>query len=301
MSLETRLRNTGIQGGPGGGGSGSGTVNTGSAGYLAYYPAASAAVSPSAISTSTGSGVAPLNFQALTTQIAASVTGDFWILNSAGNSIFANVAGTNCYTFLSNTDGTVWRTLKAGSSVSIASDGTNIYITAITNAGASSSGRGYLQMLPQQAKLYSNTSAARIDAGTPTWRLLFSPTTQQYGQWQFICPPDYSSNPYVRIIWSSDSSLAVAKTVTWLVDQWGMADGQSGANGIYTDTYGGANTFSVALSAGYSSGTIMINTIPLATTVSFGASRLIDIRLSSSAGIVTGNQEMVGMTLEYTR
>ena len=276
MSIETRLRSTGEEGGAGGGGSG--TVNTGSAGYLAYYPSSSASVSPSAISTSTGSGVAPLNFQALTLQIVSPTTGDFWVLNSAGVSIYSYVNNTAFYTILSHTGGLINTAnfattgltyvfssfvagypsalyIRPGSSATTHITGSNLFINAITSASASSSGLAgkdavyvlssfnaeytnavYIrpgssvtthitgsnlfinattsaggaagdnafQLLPQQAKLYANDSAARIDAGTAWWRLLFSSTTQQYGVWQFMVPPDYGSNPYVRLAWAAN-------------------------------------------------------------------------------------------------
>lgn len=250
------------------------------------------------------------------------------ITNAASSVVYAPTGGFYL-AYTSDASLTAELILRAGSSVTTHTDSTFFYINATTSGGSSNSaglaGTGPFYVLtsgnstlpnsvaitklqnawvplgPQQAKLYASTSAARIDAGTPTWRLLFSPTTQQYGVWQFIVPPDYGTSPFCRIAWSSDSSLAVAKTVTWLVDQWGMADNQGRASSIYADTFGGTNSISVALSAGYSSGTIMILTIPLATTVSLAASRLTSIRLSSSAGNVTGNQELVGMSFEYLR
>lgn len=222
---------------------------------------------------------------------------------SGGTNALQTVSVTTAFGLLginSNNATLEFKNLVAGNNVTFTYQKTGITIAATTGAAASTR-PGTYNLLPQQAKLYANTSAARIDAGTPTWRLLFSPTTQQYGVWQLMVPAEYNFNPYFRIAFSSDSSLAVAKSVTWSIEQWGMQFGQSGANGIYADTFGGANTFSLALSAGYSSGTLMMLTIPLATTISLNASRLVSFRVSSSAGNVTGNQELTGLTFEYDK
>jgi len=189
--------------------------------------------------------------------------------------------------------------LTAGSSIEIRTDGTTITINALTSGGASNTNigtGGFLNLPVQSAKLYASTSAARIDAGTAFWRLLFSPTTQQYGIWQFVLPFDYSGSPACQVIFSSNSSLAVAKSISWIVDQWGLGNSQ---NSIYMDTFGGANTTTVALSAGYSAGLVQILTVPLASTNSFAAGNIIRLRVSSSAGNVTGNQELVGLGLYY--
>ena len=377
MSIETRLRSTGNQGGAGGslassgglastgglfvvystqaalpfskvlsggnnvtistnatsiiiaavtGGAGTGTVNAGSAGFIAYYPSDGTAVSPSTISTSTGSGVASVNFQALTTQIAAAVTGDFWVLNSAGLFLQYFISGTAFYSRLTHTDGSVSSTsaglagtgpfylthtsgngtlpnskrISAGSSITTHTDSTTFYINAITSPGVASSTPGTYNLLPQSAKLFGNNSAARIDAGTPFFRILYSATTLQYGQWGLVVPADYSSNPYIRLLYGADSTIASARSIQWVVNQWGIAANQGFAGGYYADTFGGPNTVNIALSAGYSAGTIQMLTIPLATAVSFGASRLINLRISAS-GPTMGNAEIIGATLEYTK
>lgn len=217
-----------------------------------------------------------------------------------GSSNSAGLAGTGIFAVTYIADPTLpnERILTAGSSVVVRTDATAIYIDALTSASVSTNigTGGFLQLQAQAAKLYPNTSAARIDAGTPTWRLLFSPTTQQYGVWQFVLPNDYSGSPAVQLIFSSDSSLSVAKSVNWVVDQWGYGNSQSS---IYVDTYAGANSTTIALSAGYSAGLIQILTVPLANTNSLNAGNLIKLRVSSSAGNVTGNQELVGLGLFY--
>ena len=316
MSIETRLRNTGQPNGAGGGSSGAdtgGLVNTGSAGYLAYYPSASASVSPSNISTSTGGGVASLNFQALTTQIVTPTTGDFWVLNSDGVSIFSMVGADSFstqlyqnrpYYMLATANAGVKNqyVIQAGSSVTFNFTGTNLFISATTSAGASSGGRGFHNLLPQQAKLYPSNSAARIDAGTAWWRLLFSATTQQYGVWQFIVPPDYNSTPYVRIAWAMASSITAVQSCSWTVEQFGIPHNLAFTTPpyLYLDTFGAANTVTVGLSAGYSSGTVYLMTIPLANIVSLGAGNLSHIRISNTGNFV-GDLILAGANFEYTR
>lgn len=360
-------------------GTSSSIINPGSSGLLAYYPANGTTLDDSTISTTTGAGIAALNFQILTSQIVSPNTGDLWTLNSAGmflhyffnNTAFyvrlthtdgiassqsAGLAGTGPF-YLTHTSGNAtipnskvlkagssvtthtdstsiyinattgggaassgglmstgglfvaWssdttmsneRVLMAGSSVTIITDATSIYINAITNSGAASSTPGSFFIMPEQAKLYANSSAARIDAGTPFFRLLFSPTVQQYGTFSFIVPADYSSAPYMRLFYGADSDIASVRSISWVVNLWGIAANQNRAMGYYADTFGGNNTVAIGLSAGYSSGTIQMLTIPLTTAVSFAAGRLINLRLSGSGGLM-GNAEFIGGSLEYTK
>lgn len=187
--------------------------------------------------------------------------------------------------------------LAAGSSTTVRTDGQTVYIDATTNSATTNVGTGgFIQFPVQSAKLYSNTSSARIDAGTPVWRLLYSALTQQYGMWQFNLPFDYSGAPAMQLTFSSDSSLSVARSISWIVDQWGYGNSQSS---IYIDSFAGANSTNIALSAGYSAGLVHILTVPLAITNSFAAGNLIKLRVSSSAGAVTGNQELIGLGLFY--
>ena len=219
-----------------------------------------------------------------------------------GSSTSAGLAGTGHY-YLGTTANALfpnWLVVQPGSSATHHITGSNYYINAITNAGGAATTNigtgGFLQLPVQSAKLYANNSSARIDAGTPFWRLLYSATTQQYGIWQFTLPYDYSGSPAMQLIFSNASSLSVARSIQWLVDQWGMTNSQ---NSIYIDTFAGANSTTIALSAGYSAGLIQIITVPLATLNSFNAGNLIRLRVSASAGAVTGNQELVGLGLFY--
>jgi len=213
----------------------------------------------------------------------------------------AGLAGTGSFyvTWLTDPALSNEKTLTAGSSVTLHTDASAVYINATTSEITAASGvstGGFLHLPVQSAKLYGNESSARIDAGTPTWRLLYSQATQQYGIWQFVLPFDYSGNPGIQLLFSSDSSLAVAQSVSWIIEQWGYSDSQGS---IYIDTYGGANTTAIALSAGYSAGLVTIITVPLVNSTSMVGGNLIKLRISSSAGNVTGNQELVGAGLYY--
>lgn len=326
MSIETRLRETGqnVVSNSTSAGGGSGTVSAGTAGYLAYYPSDGTTVDDSGISVTTGNGIAPFNFTVLTSDVASPTTGDFYTLNSAGIFIRHYVSNTLYYVRLMHTDGTASATsgglagtggfyvtfsadgtlsadkvLTAGSNVTITTDGTTITISASTGAVASTD-LNFVQLLPQQAKLYSSTSAARIDAGTPWWRLMFSPTTQQYGTWQFLVPPDYGSNPYMRLAWAGGSQIGVVSSATWTVQQWGIGHNISELAYLDLDTFGGANSVTIGLSAGYSSGVVYLTTIPLATVVSLGAGNLTQIRITGTGNYV-GERVLSGASFEYTR
>lgn len=289
MSLETRLRNTGQQGGAGGGSSNS----AGLAGLANHYVTTSDDTTKLTNSLVLQPG----------SSVTSHVTGSNIYINAITNSLASSSGlATNAAVYiLSSINANLANALiiQPGSSVTSHITGSNIYINAITSGGASTT-PGTYQIQPQQAKLYASNSAARIDAGTPFFRLLFSAVTQQYGLWQFIVPADYSSNPYVRVFYGADSSISVARSISWIIDQWGIAANQGRAGGYYIDTFGGTNTVSIALSAGYSSGSIQVLTVPLATTVSFSASRLINLRISASGGVM-GNSEMIGGSLEYTK
>ena len=287
MSIETRLRETGPRGG-GGGSSDSAGLATNAAVYILSNANAGLA-----------NALVLLPGSSATTHISGT---NLYI--NAVTSLFAGssgLAGKDAVYILSsyNAEYTNALYIRAGSSITTHITGSNLFINALTSAGAGG-GQNFFQLLPQQAKLYSSTSAARIDGGTAWWRLLFSNITQQFGLWMFITPPDYGSNPFIRIAWSSDSSITNATSTTWTVEQWGIADNQDRASGIYADTFGGVNSFSVAISGGYSSGTVMISTIPLVTVVSLGATRLTKIRISNT-GAAVGNKELSGSTFEYTR
>ena len=239
--------------------------------------------------------------------VTTHITGSNLFINattSAGGSS-GGLAGTGGF-FVLSTANTAWpnaRQLQAGSSVIVRTDGTNIYVDAITGGGASS-GLNFMPLLPQQSKLYPSNSAARIDAGTAWWRLLFSQITEQYAVWQFICPPDYGSNPYFRIAYALGSTLAAARSTTWVVEQWGIADGitVNPVSYLYLDTFGATNEFSVALSAGYSNGTVQMMTIPLVNAVSLGAGNLLRIRISNT-GLLAGAADSIlaGANFEYSR
>jgi len=288
LSIQTRLRETSDVNAGGGGSSDSAGLATKDAVYIlssANANLANAMVLLPGSSTTTHISGTNLYINAVTSLV----------LSSGG------LAGTgNTYIFSSLVAGYPNALyIRPGSSVTTHITGSNLFINAITSAGASS-GMGSVQLLPQQAKLYSNNSAARIDAGTPFWRLLFSSVTQQYGVWEFFTPVDYGSNPYIRMAWSSNSSLTNATSTTFTAEQWGIADGQGRASGIYADTFGATNEFSVAISGGYSSGTVMINTIPLVSVVSLGASFLNKIRVSNT-GAAVGDKEISGLTFEFSR
>lgn len=291
MSIQTRLRETSDVGG-GGGGS---TDSAGLAGTGATYILSSLAVEfPDALYIKPGSSV--------TTHI----TGSNLFIN-ATTSTFAGssgLAGKDAVYVLSsyNSEYTNAVYIRPGSSVTTHITGSNLFINATTSAGASSGGRGFVQLLPQQAKLYPSNSAARIDAGTAWWRLLFSSTTQQYGIWQFIVPYDYSSNPYIRLAWAVGSTFAVVTSNTWTVEQFGISHDITilPASYLYLDTFGGANSITIGLSAGYSSGTVQFSTIPLATVVSLDAGNLTKFRISNT-GQSVGDRILAGATFEYSR
>ena len=187
------------------------------------------------------------------------------------------------------------RILTSGSSTTVRTDATAIYVDAITG-GSGVVAKGF-SLDPQAAKLYSSTSAARIDAGTAIWRLLYSALTQQFGIWQFHAPADFGTNPHLKILWGMDSGIAVARSCSWIVDQWGWNPSIANSS-MYIDTYGGTNTVSIALSAAYSAGNIQALTVPLATIVSLQAGNLIRIRVSGSGS--PGNMELVGNLFSYT-
>jgi len=175
--------------------------------------------------------------------------------------------------------------IKPGSSVTVHITGSNMFVNALTNGF----GKNFMPLLPQQSKMYPSTSAARVDAATAWWRLLYSQLTQQYGVWQFICPPDYGSNPYIRLSYCLCSTLAAAKTTIWGVSQWGIPDSLTitPTAYLYLDTFGTINTMGIALSAGYSSGTIQMMTIPLVNAISLAAGNLIRIRITNT-GLLAG-------------
>ena len=220
------------------------------------------------------------------------------LTGGGAGSVYAPTGG-NYITFLADAALTNEKILTAGSNITISTNGTTITINATTGGGAAGNPNGFFPLLPQQAKLYANNSAARIDGGTGVWRLIYDAATQQYGVFQFVCPQEYSSNPYLRILWGIDSGMAVARSVNWIVDQWGFSPFSTSLS-YYPESYGALNSSAVALSAAYSAGNLQMMTVPLINTISLGAGNLIKIRLSAS-GAYVGDAEIVGIGFEYTR
>ena len=335
MTIETRLRNTGQQGGAGGGSSDSGGLAGTGGFYVAwssdlllsnekvltagssvivrtdataiYVDALTSASASSGGLASTGGFYVTYIADATLSNERILVAGSSVIVRTDATSIYVDAltgggssvvyAPTNAFYVVQSANPTLTNefVLVAGSSIIVRTDATSIYVDAITNG----LGAGSFSILPQQAKLYANDSSARIDAGTSVWRLLYSATTQQYGIWQFSMPPDYGTSPYIRIMWGVDSGLSVARSVSWIVEQWGWSPFIANSS-IYIDTYGGANTVAVALSAGHSSGNLQMLTIPLTTTVSLAVNNLIRLRISGSGGFV-GNAEYIGGHFGFSR
>ena len=223
---------------------------------------------------------------------------------SAITSLFAGTAGLAgtgpFYLTHTSANGTLpnSKRIAAGSSVTTHTDATTFYINATTSGGGSGNPDGYYSLLPQQAKLLTNTSSARIDAGTPVWRLLYDAATQQYAEWQIVCPQEYGSDPHMRLLWGVGSGMAVALSVHWIIDQWGFSPYNTPT--YYSNTHSGLNSSAVATSASYVAGTLQSLTVPLINIVSLQAGNLINFRISASGGYV-GNAELIGLNFEYTR
>ena len=66
------------------GGPGTGTVNSGSATYLAFYPAAGTTVDDATLSVTTGAGIAHFNLPMLVSDPCSPSSGDFWLRTSSG-------------------------------------------------------------------------------------------------------------------------------------------------------------------------------------------------------------------------
>jgi len=77
----------------------------------------------------------------------------------------------------------------------------------------------WILKLPRSCRLnFIRTLLPSYRRGTGTWRLVYSGPTQQYGVFQFTLPFDYSGSQAVQLIFSSASSLSVAKSIQWIVD-----------------------------------------------------------------------------------
>jgi len=115
-----------------GAGSGSGTVNTGSATYLAYYPASGTTVDDTTISVSTGSGIAPFNVSILTSGIASPSSGDFWT-QSSSNQILIGVRSNNSNYFTMAMTGWYLPLVSTSGYITTAQTTTDTNLVNITN------------------------------------------------------------------------------------------------------------------------------------------------------------------------
>ena len=158
----------------------------------------------------------------------------------------------------------------------------------------------------QQAKLYSNTSSARIDAGTPVWRLLYSATTTQYGMWQFVWPHDYGTNPRARLVYSATSAQNASRTMIWGVNFWAVTPSLGGTTGgdqvnIASESYAATNEVTVTELAGISAGWLLTTTINLTNLDSVSSGDLVMMRVHEGTGTIVGDRALYGVTLEYIK
>lgn len=259
-------------------------------------------------------------------------SGSNFVINAITNTFAgsAGLAGTGVFYLGTSANSTWpnWFVLTAGSSITTFTSGSNFVINATTGGGASSSAglagtgafylvtsgnstlpnavtyasaaTGFFYLAPQAAQLYPSNSAARIDAGSGIWRLLYSATTAQAGKWQWVMPQDYSGSPKLRVLFSSDSGLGATKTVIWYADAWGR-NPSTASSFLYNDTWGTVNTVTLTLPNTYVAGQMTSTIISLANVVSWQAGNFVRLRLTQSGGTVVGNTELLAAMLEYTR
>lgn len=153
---------------------------------------------------------------------------------------------------------------------------------------------GYRDLPVQQAKLPA-TAPAQIDAGENNWRLLFDDTTVETCLWQFVLPQDYGTAPVLRILYSMTS----ATTGSVAFDCAVMATTPGDSADINTDSYATVNATTDAVPG--TAGHLGDFTITLTNADSAAAGDLVKLKISRPADAVTGDMEVVGVMLEYTK
>jgi len=263
------------------GGGGGGTINPGSAGFISYYPSGSngTTLSPSLLSTSTGSGIAPLNFQALTSELASPVLGDFWTLNSSGLGVFLKqyISNTAFYVQLSHTNGTVnsaglagtgmyyivgsaaptlpfSKIITAGSSITTHTDSTSFYINATTGASTSVQEPTFPGNIPLSSMVYKQF---RSDG------LIASDTTQVV-QYNLYSPPNGKRTLFMGYsVFNNTTSITIG-SVMMLVSN-SISYGISGGGNTNPKAIGNNNNTGLIIDSGE---TLAIQLSAVASTVS---------------------------------
>lgn len=154
----------------------------------------------------------------------------------------------------------------------------------------------------QAAKLFGSfiTTPARIDGGSPAWKLLFDASTKQSAIFQFRLPANYVSSPIMKFMFSMASATTgkvVLDTEVYAITSGDSQDIDSAS--FDTSNQDGAGV-TVPATAGHV-GTISFN---LTNFDSGAAGDLILLRInrlvSDSNDTATGDLELLTASLEYT-
>lgn len=130
-------------------------------------------------------------------------------------------------------------------------------------------------------------------------QLAFDATTQEYCQWQFRLPTNYSSTPVLKVQYkmASATSLGVVIEVKILA----VSDGDS--TDVDAATYSTANT-SADLTVPGTAGYLDEISLSLTNVNSWAAGDYVSLLLSRATGDAnddaTGDMEVVAVSLEYT-
>ena len=181
----------------------------------------------------------------------------------------------------------------------LVSNGAGAEPTWQTCPGGSGGGTGTIN-LPVSGVNLPTTNAATIDNAENNTRLLFDASTSECALWQFRVPADFSSAPVFKMLYSMTSATSGGVSIDVSV----MATTPGDAADINTDSYGTVNNCddaAVPSTAGFLDSVSC--SLPNADSVAAGD--LVKIKLcratADAADTATGDMEVVGASLEYTK
>jgi hypothetical protein len=159
--------------------------------------------------------------------------------------------------------------------------------------------KGWVSFTAASAKLPTSNPGV-IDNSENHTRLLFDAATQECLWWQFIVPPDYGTAPQLRVPYSMLSATSGGVSIDVSI----MATTPGDAIDVNTESYATVNNCDDAAVPG-TVGFLDVIVCSIVNTDSMAANDLAKVKLcrapADSADTATGDMEVYGATLEYTK
>ncbi len=239
-------------------------------------------------------GSASLRFSTLNVSGSSGINlGGIKILSGSGSP--EGVVAAPVGSFYFRTNGAAG-TIMYGKELGVGTTGWQAYNSTGGGGGGSGTNIGFINLQVQSYKLTG--TPARLSAAENSWKLLFGDTSDESGIWQFVMPPNFSSNLKCRLLYSMASATSGAVDMEVSV----MATTPGDATDENIDSYDSTNVLvdAVPATAGY----LKQMLFTLSSKDNAVAGDLVKIKINRDANNVsdtaTGDLELLGICIEYT-